>query len=348
MSKYLEKAQTELQGVQDGPAAAKVFHEFASHCHRQLENPEVDEELRRVARFIQRRKAEVKELERLIRNRSDEKALRKAKSDYGKAMKWLRIDETEYVRIRESQEILLDQSLGNYLSALAASEDYETDSLRFLALWLGHADSSQANETVANYIAQVPSKRFVSSMNQLASRMQNEDSPFQRTLSHLIFRICRDHPYHGMNHIFAGSRTSGGKDQTAISRNAAATNLAKQLASDQDTVSIWNSIVEANQIYIALAAFNERDDQRIKPGASIRLKTTSIGREVEAMIPRLRVPPITMHIKLRSDSDYADVPKVEGFRTEMSIAGGLSAPKVVTARASNGKSFKQLVCRAGH
>jgi ataxia telangiectasia mutated family protein len=50
-----------------------------------------------------------------------------------------------------------------------------------------------------------------------------------------------------------------------------------------------------------------------------------------------------MHIKLAPDMDYSGVPVMTKFEPVMSIASGLSTPKIITAIANNGEKFRQLV-----
>jgi ataxia telangiectasia mutated family protein len=60
-------------------------------------------------------------------------------------------------------------------------------------------------------------------------------------------------------------------------------------------------------------------------------------------IPTMHVPPATLQIEVRANCDYSDLPKINRFKSRMSIANGLSAPKIVTAIGTDGKPYKQLV-----
>jgi hypothetical protein len=53
-----------------------------------------------------------------------------------------------------------------------------------------------------------------------------------------------------------------------------------------------------------------------------------------------------MNIELRADCDYSNVPVIEKFKPEMTIASGVSAPKIVTCIASDGSKYKLLVSAA--
>lgn len=63
---------------------------------------------------------------------------------------------------------------------------------------------------------------------------------------------------------------------------------------------------------------------------------------MEQDIPGLKVPPITRNISIRADLSYDQEPVVTQFHRTVTIAGGLSAPKILVVYASDGKGMKQL------
>jgi ataxia telangiectasia mutated family protein len=60
-------------------------------------------------------------------------------------------------------------------------------------------------------------------------------------------------------------------------------------------------------------------------------------------VPRLNIPPATLQVEVRANRNYSDLPKIHSFKPKMSIANGLSAPKIITAFGTDGKPYKQLV-----
>jgi ataxia telangiectasia mutated family protein len=50
-----------------------------------------------------------------------------------------------------------------------------------------------------------------------------------------------------------------------------------------------------------------------------------------------------MQIELSPSLDYSKVPYMVRLEPQMSIASGVSLPKIITALGSNGARFKQLV-----
>ena len=316
-----------------------MYHEFANYCHAQLSNPDSVREYNSVQSFAERRASEIEELDSILKTKLSEEQKQRAKIDRNRARKWFEIDRVELQRIGSARERFLRQSLENYILALAASDEHDTDVLRFVALWLEHAEDATANEAVANGLSAVPLHKFASLMNQLASRLQEGSNLFQETMFKLVEQICVEHPWHGMYHIYAGCNTKGGNDPSAISRNAAAKKIAYRLHSNSEVADIWANVKKANDMYINLASYKS---DALKSQQPLPLKNFRPSRHVEREVPTLAVPPLTMSIPLRADRDYDRVPTVTSFRSTMSIASGLSAPKILTAIASDGSQHKQL------
>ena len=258
-----------------------------------------------------------------------------------KAKQWFDLDDREYQRLHRSREALLQQCLENYLLSLKACETYNSDSLRFCALWLDNSGDGKANSAVAKIIERVPSRKFASLMNQLSSRLLDSADQFQTLLFSLILRTCIEHPYHGMYQIFASSKSKGGRDPTALSRYQAAGKLVEKLKNNNVAGPTWVAIHNTNISYVRFAA--EKLDEKCKSGARVPLRALPTGQRLEQDATTQKLPPPTMKIELRVDRDYSNVPKVGKFNSEFTIASGVSAPKIVTALATDGLRYKQLV-----
>jgi ataxia telangiectasia mutated family protein len=345
MSRYLAPAITELGSKSKGSIPGQVFHQFASFCDNQLQNPDATEDFARVQRMRDRRKEELDHLQHQIQTTKSTSEKARAKSDWKKLEKWYRLDDHEYQRLRNARESFMTQSLENYLRSLAASDSYDNDVLRFFSIWLEYADSSLANNSVNKHLHGVPSAKFARLMNQLSSRLQAENTLFQQLLGNLVLRIATDHPYHAMYHISAGAMNIGIKDESGKSRMTAAKMVASALKADKKVQQIWISVHATNQMYHALAILKDKDQgkKQLVAGYELKLDMFPASKAVATKVKDYQVPPPTMNIALRADMDYSKVPKILGFQPKMRIANGLSAPKVLTAVCSNGHHFKQLV-----
>lgn len=333
----------ELKGNRQGSEAGRVFHEYATYCYNQLQNPDVLKEIQRSERFRRRKYEEIRNLDQIIKTAGSEHDKRRAKNEATRAKIWLQIDEDEYHRLKRARAESVRQSLDNFLLSLAASDAYETDVLKFVATWLQNAEDAAANDSVSRLIKAVSTFKFAKLMNQLASRLQDSDDRFQSILRNLVERICIDHPYHGMPNIFAGSKTSGGNDKTAASRNAAAVKVAHKLQQNLSTSKIWGALHRSNELYIEFASLKSKD---MVQNTRWALAKFQVSKLLLREIPALQVPPITLTIDIRADLDYGNVPTISSFGSNMTIAGGISAPKIVVVVTSTGKSYKQLVSNA--
>ncbi|EED22945.1 phosphotidylinositol kinase Tel1, putative [Talaromyces stipitatus ATCC 10500] len=340
IEEYLVPAVKELRGNAEGEEAGSVFHRFASFCDQQLLNQDSLEDFQRIEQLRDRKEQEVLALKQMM-SAADGKEKNQLKVHYTKAKGWFDLDDREYQRLSNSREAFLQQCLENYLLSLKACDSYKNDALRFCALWLDKSGDPNANESVAKYLSEVPSRKFAPLINQLSSRLLDESDSFQTLLSALVFRICVDHPFHGMYQIFAHSKTRGNRDQAALSRFRAATNVVDKLLNDKHACPTWMSLHNNNICYVRFAT--EKLDDKIKSGAKVPLKKSPMGLKLEQDVNNQKLPPPSMWIELRVDCNYSNVPKVVKFHPEFAVASGISAPKIVTVVASDGLRYKQLV-----
>jgi len=312
------------------------LHIYATFCHDQVSGPEVLEELRRSEVFRAAKQAEVRELEIATRGHHSSALVR--------ARGWLKIDSEELSRLRHERETHIKKSLNCYLHCLAISDEYDTDAIRFTALWLEHSDNENATNEVKERMDQVPSRKFAILMNQLASRLQRGDEVFQKVLKRLVERICTEHPYHSMNHVYASWKTNGGKDVQAQARQAAAAEVVTRLTKSSRSSHLWVRLDQANTYYSSFAKVKDKNDKKFKENTKIPMTSLDDSQKMQRNVPKLKLPPITMTVALRADMNYTNVPVIAQYSSEMTILGGLSAPKLITERLSTGTMHKELVC----
>ncbi|EFR04627.1 ataxia telangiectasia mutated [Nannizzia gypsea CBS 118893] len=335
---YLVPSIKELKGENTGKEAGLVFHQFATFCDQQLQNPDTLEDFVRLERLRSRKLKEVTDLEDMMKT-SDGKTKDQLRSHRTKAKQWFDLDDREYQRLKKSRESFLCQCLENYLLSLTACDTFTNDVLRFCALWLDNSDNEQANNAVSKYLCEVPTRKFASLMNQLSSRLLDVADTFQPLLSSLVLRICVDHPYHGMYHLFVNSRSKKDNDPKAVSRYNAAGKIVDILKKSKRSGE-WLAIHNTSYHYLNFAA--EPLDGKVKSGSKLVLKKTIYGTRMQSAISNTKIPPPTMTIPLRADCDYSKVPHLVNFQPTFTIASGISAPKIVTAMASDGVRYKQL------
>ncbi|TKA78673.1 hypothetical protein B0A55_04506 [Friedmanniomyces simplex] len=339
LDRCLRPAIKHLKNRNEGQEAGKVFYEFASFCDRQLQHPGNTEDFNRITKLREKKLADVEELDDMAKKSRKGIVDRK---EVNKARQWFEIDDAEYQRLKKARDDFLQQSLQNYLLALHASDDHDICVLRFFAMWLESCGSGAAKAIVNKHLGAVPSWKFVVLNNQLMSRLENDKSDFQTLLKKLMQRICADHPHHSLHHLFSATRkpqTSG--DNAARSRYEAASSIRSALHANPQKVDLVTRVFQADNAYDDFAYSSVVS---LVESQKMRVSVKQF-RPAEALIGRIRslhVPPATISAPLRADGNYSDVPEVQSFASTMSIMGGLSHPKVLTALASDGKAYKQL------
>ncbi|KAI1655111.1 Serine/threonine-protein kinase tel-1 [Daldinia decipiens] len=339
---YLQPALKELKGKTDSREAGKVYHQFAMFCDEQLQNPDGLEDLARLQHLRKGKSDEVSQLKGLISSTRDSQMKSRYNSHLTKARQWLDLDEQELRRVEQSRTEFIRLSLENYLLSLVSCDDHNNDALRFTALWLERSTEEFTNQAVMKHIDKVATRKFATLMNQLTSRLIDQKSTFQSLLSELIYRICVDHPYHGMYQIWSGvkSRTNT-KDDVAILRQKATDRVGKRLAQTESVSTIWAAIDKTSKAYHMLAV--ERDPSRYKAGQKVPVKDSTGGSGLATALAKWKIPPPTMQIELSASRDYSHIPYISKIEPNMSIASGVSAPKIITVVGTNGERFKQLV-----
>lgn len=344
--KYLEPALKELRGKGDGREAGLVFHQFAMFCDGQLQDPDGLEDLARLQNLKQGKSDEVADLKALISSTRDSQLKARYSHVLSKEKQWLDLDDQELRRVEQTRSEFVRLSLENYLLSLIASDEHNNDALRFTALWLERSAEDNTNKAVMRHLSQVPTRKFAGLSNQLTSRLQDQDTAFQKLLFELVYKICVDHPYHGMYQVWSGTKARAQqKDEVANMRVKATEKVAQRLASTRSVADIWLSIDKTSKYYHGLAM--DRNSGKYKSGAKIALKDSTAGHNLVNCLIRYRIPSPTMHIELSATKDYSKVPMISKLGPTMAIASGVSAPKIITAIGSNGVRYKQLV-KGGH
>ncbi|KAI1263998.1 phosphatidylinositol 3 [Xylariaceae sp. FL1019] len=336
---YLQPALKELKGKADGAEAGKVYHQFAVFCDEQLQNPDSLEDLVRLQHLRQGKSDEVMQLRELRSNAKDTQARNRFAAHLSKAQQWLELDEQELRRVQQSRIEFVRLSLENYLLSLTASDEHNNDALRFTALWLERAGEDFANDAVRKYIDRVPTRKFAALMNQLTSRLLDQNNSFQKLLLELVYRICVDHPYHGMYQIWSGTRSKVKKeDEVARLRKQATDKVAKKLAQTGLSAVTWSAIDKTSKMYHNFAL-----ETGYKAGQKAPIKDSPTATALSIALAKYRIPPPTMQIELSADRDYSHIPLIIKLEPTMTIASGVSAPKIITIVGANGQRFKQLV-----
>ena len=337
---YLVPAYKELKGQTSGVNAGRVFHLFATFCDTQLQDPSNRDDYSRALEKRAVKMAEVQDLQN--QHKKAEGTVKKSINIYlDRAKSWFKIYDEEYQQKAATREVLILRCLENYLRSMTASDDFANDKLRLLAIWLDAADSTKANVIVNKYIKTVPSWKFATLVNQLVSRLSDAKEDFQEILTDLMFRISSDHPYHSLYQLFAVSKSKNTEgDDVAASRHSAAGKLTETILKKSVSSGIWVAIhnCSINFVRVAQAKLPEKRSK-------FTLRQLSYGDKLISSVEgsSRKIPPPAMKIDIRIDKSYSKLPVMVELQSQVSIAGGVSAPKITTAIASDGSLHKMLL-----
>lgn len=342
INRYLKPAISALNKDTTGFVAGRVYHNFAAYCDKQLQDSAEKDEFDRVTRVRNRKLQEVEQLTEMVRE-ADKKTQKDLAQHYSRAKKWFKLDDDEYHRLKANRDELLRNALESYLLSLRACDDYKEDVLRLVSLWLGNAENDIASKQVRDTLKYLPSMKLAPFVQQLSSRLLDNGTYFQKGLQEMLFRIWWDHPYQTQYQLFASSKSKlVGNDPVAQSRLKAASALAEKVRSKGGkTSTIWVAIHNTGVVYVAFA--QEQLSEKERQGSKLPFKKFTTGlRLQESANGKNKIPPPVMDVPLRADKNYDSVPVSVAFEPQVSIAGGISAPKIVTVLATDGSRHKML------
>lgn len=341
MASYFEVAIQDFRRGKEQAQAGNALHIYATFCHDQLANPELLQEIQRSHKFREAKMAEVQEWQIAHNDRPQSKSTANTLSGQ---RKWLEIASEEYTRLLAMREDFIKKSLNCYLDCLASTDDYDTDAIRFTALWFENSHNETATNEISERIGRVPSRKFAPLMHQLVSKLQESGHPFQKILATLVEQISSEHPYHGMYHVYSSKQSSGAQDIKTQSRRAVASTIAARLAKGQRTQQYWRNIQQANDYYNGLAKTTvDAQGKEMKEGQKHKMQNLDFSRRINRTVPDLKLPPITKTVPLRADQDYSAIPSIQKYISDVSILGGISRPKLLTMRLTDGTVHKELV-----
>jgi len=197
----------------------------------------------------------------------------------------------------------------------------------------------------------VPSFKFLPLMQQIFSRLDLPDqlassaqNTFNHTLSQLVFRICRDHPYHSAFSLLSLFFEVAEND-VRQGRARHASELYQRLLKEQDRVSqVFGDFNQLMACYIRLSADSQL--HKLKGGSKIRVDTTPLG--ALSADTRRRIPVPTREIAIATDCDYwrpgTRPVMIEAFSSEITVSdSGNSHPYIIGCKGSDGLQSKHLL-----
>ena len=293
--------------------------------------------------------------------------------------KEIEIDDKEHDSVEGSIGTSLLSAIHDYAKVLVASPEPDLDIVfKVVNLWLNNFDDAKVNSAVDELVESVSSFKFVPLTYQIFSRIgASGDSPsgdkqprskkstaatssndFQKVLLRLVEKLCRQHPHHTLPQLFAlanegsvatYSGASQFKSNMSRDRIDAALGLVQKLRKTTGNDGIVATMKAMLDAYINLAGLSTSEIQKSNKTKDISFSDLPKSHNerpfnltINSLSPRPAV--LTLNEPLHSDCDYSDIVTVVQVLPTFSITdSGLSRPKIVKVRASDGNTYTELV-----
>lgn len=321
---------------------ALTFHILAEFCDTQLRALNLDQEIERHLLLRNQKKSTMDELERYVKDGTNERNDRKdAQKMYKRQKLQYEVESCEVERLQSEKGIFVSRAIEFYLQSITLSDDYDfTDIDRFCAMWLEYSGEDRINDIVSRNISHVPSYKLIAWVNQLMSRLLDETSSFQTVLQRILLTISYRHPFHCL-YLLKSLRLHlvvGKPDAAISSRSQAAKRVWERLAAEEAsfTETVMNPINKLCDMSLRLA------NQKLSKSAHVALSEAPNGSWWLSSLPPL--PPPTRYIPTSKNGDYSSVPRIASVDDKMSVAhSGISLPKIMKLRLTNGYSTRMLL-----
>lgn len=335
---FLKPAMNSLDGTKP-PTQEFVYHTFAKFCDGSYQDPLFIKEIKEAKRVVTNSDAKQKSLkEQLRRAQPAEKSFLEAKYSRGRAL--LESEYRDYQRLMQKRLRLVTQALKMYLESLSVGSQYNyNDSSRIVALWLANTNTSEINDIIEQGFVTVPTLNWIPWLNQLTSCMGEDPPSFQKVLWKLLRAVTLDHPFHTIWYMQALTQVTQ-TDARAVARSNAGTKFWQLLSKEEALADLTLSIRSFCTQAIALGA--EKVPVEERSSFSFRRLKNKQGRWWRETLPSIGVPIPTRTLAVRADCSYRDVPVFQSLETKITIASGISAPKIVHATDSWGERNTML------
>ena len=265
------------------------------------------------------------------------------------ATRFLQEDMHQAKKFRVSKASFLTLCLTHYAETLITGDLYDIEVVfRLCQLWFQYVRDPGMNSKMGELCSKIPSHKFLCLIYQIGSRLASGGTAdFDSQISRLLVRMCFDHPYHTLPHVFAFCNAGRGKDGTerdtksntgyavdkskVIAAKAILEKVKKRDKESRDRLHELSLIINA---YIQLAVLP------VKKGGSL----PQMHRAIRDLSNLRYVPIITLHMQIDKTCEYGGehFAHFSHFKSKIELVGGINAPKLLTVIDSNGKEHLQL------
>ncbi|KAK0501309.1 hypothetical protein EDD18DRAFT_731100 [Armillaria luteobubalina] len=336
-------------------SCAAVFHACAIFAAQQYQSIVKSPDSIRFKVYVQRKQQE-------IENRTSQRSRSGAElRELEKARLVLEHDRARYRQFLQERDTFLEHAITMYANCLTLSDQFDDDALiRLCSLWLAHFDEEALQASVSAAIRRIPSHKFIFLAHQLSARLSGKDQcNAQKTLKHLMMRMCTEHPFHSLYQVFCLKTETGGTTKSTSTqreiwadRKAAAITIFNQLATKEPKiVKRTHDINLLCDLSLGWATYGIKNDPQYAKSphkdGHFDFPTRVDGLKILGLIGvgngrSLDAPIMTAHTPIDLTMMYENCAWFNHFDTVFYTAGGINLPKILTCFDTEGNRYKQL------
>lgn len=365
--RYFERA-IQRKSISPAISQSRVSYLFASFCNRKYNSSDLIEAIEAARRLRDRKVEEIAALESLVKSRTsaDSETRAAAAAQLKKTKRMHMSDCQDFERLSSSRDWYLSNALKYYLASIcdggkvSSSRDQINGTVNygsvsvscFCNLWLAHSSETELNLIVQESLSLIPTALLVPWINQLTSRLGPNpvSDRFQGNLWELLTRLCENHPFHSIYQILALTYIPN-------QQNSTSSNLPRKKSvyspENTDRAEAGRALLAhltarkklPAQLLDHFKQFAEQIMQIVAVKADTKIiRMDSIPNRIwwQRTLPTLKMPVITEQITVRLDCNYDSLPYIVGVGRDVPIASGLSRPKIVSFRNSEGRTRRSI------
>ena len=259
---------------------------------------------------------------------------------------------------KQNSELFHDKSeflmkaLESYCNCLELTDAHDLSISRVISLWFDNHDIPVISQLLANHFSNINSHKFIPWVFQIIPRLSfisSDANPvFSNTLTSLIMKITREHPYHCLPIIFSILHSSLDLILSSKKEHKYG-DLAKSIYNVKSPLKDIVEILEAEKgeivqrmrkLFIDLVDLGYHNYNLTKATKTVELSRNCFLL-TESNVRDL--PVLTLEIPVSHNSDYSHLTTIVKFNSRYSVPGGVTLPKLLTCLGSNGETYRILL-----
>jgi serine-protein kinase ATM len=341
---------------------ATVYHQCAMFAEHQYLAIVRSPDTIRWKIYIDRKTQEIKQRnDQIAKTQRGSKDFMQLTQVQTKAEAMLVQDQANLQQNSGARDAFLEQAIDMYSRCLSASDAFDDDgAIRLCSLWFANFQDMPLQDTVRTALDRVPSRKFVFLAHQLSARLSTSPSGHisrnQANLQALVFRMCREHPFHSLYQVYAlrpersadststNSRRQSARNESSsqADRASAAGEIFDRLHGDsvsRERVRAVELVCDASLQWAKHPIKKDsRFDQKLSKGP-FKIPDDLLIRKIQ----NIRVPIVTSQTPLDPTLRYDNCVCIARFENTFDTAGGVNLPKITICYGNDGKKYKQLV-----